>query len=73
MRTFVKHNKAGDILSICRTEFVPEEMETPFGVLQKGEFVLEIKESDAMNKMAAEEIHESHKVDTAKKKLIKKR
>lgn len=72
MRTFVKYNKVGDILSICRTEFVAEEMETPFGMLQKGELVLEIKESDSMKKMPSEEIHETHKVDTVNKKLVKK-
>lgn len=73
MRTFVKHNKAGMILSICRTEFVSEVLETPFGTLEKGEFVLEIAETDTMKKMPSEEIHEAYKVDVEKKKLVKKR
>ena len=73
MRTFVKYNKAGSILSVCRTDFVSKEMETPFGILQKGEFVIEIKEGDATKKMLLEEIHDTHKVDVEKKKLVKKR
>ena len=73
MRTFVKYNKVGDILSVCRTDFISGEMKTPFGELQIGEFVLEIKESESLKKLASEEIHDLYKVDTEKDKLVKKR
>jgi hypothetical protein len=73
MRTFVKFAKAGAILSVCRTEFVSPEMETPFGILQKGESAIEVADAGALEKLSLEDIHNGYKVDAAKKKLVKKR
>jgi len=73
MRTFVKFAKAGAILSVCRTKFVSPEMETPFGILQAGEFAIEIADDGTLEKLPLEEIHDGYKVDAAKKKLVKKK
>jgi hypothetical protein len=73
MRTFIMHNRAGDILSVCRTDFVSPHTATPFGNLGSDELVLEVADNNSVSKLTPEEIHDSYQVSVAKGTLIKKR
>lgn len=73
MRTFIRHTATGEILSVCRTEFVSPQMATPFGDVGPGEAVLEVTDSKALAELKPEEIHESYEVSLGSGRLITKR
>ena len=73
MRTFVRHNAAGDILSVCRTDFVSPHLPTPFGALQPDEGVLEVTDRKGLAELTLEQVHDSYKVSVSTGRLIRKR
>jgi len=70
MRTFVKFDKEGNILSTCRLEFVPEGAEHPYEDLAEGESVIEIPSTEAVEGISCAEIHAKYKVDPGRKRLV---
>lgn len=72
MRTFIKYNGSGEILSVCRTEFVPPQFPTAFGELDASEKVLELSERDAVGQLASEIIHDNYQVAVDQGKLVRK-
>jgi hypothetical protein len=73
MRTFIRHNAAGEILSVCRTDFVSPYLTTPFGDVGLDETVLEVTDRRVLADLSVEEIHDSYKVSVSTGKLIKTR
>ena len=72
MRTFIKHNPAGEILSVCRTGFVAPNLASPFGELDPGEGVLEVTGIQGLAELRLEDLHDSHKVSVETGKVIEK-
>jgi hypothetical protein len=73
MRTFIRHNEAGEILSVSRTDLFPSHLTTPFGDLSPGEAVLEVTGRQGLAELNLEQIHDSYKVSVDTGKLIKRR
>jgi hypothetical protein len=73
MRTFIRHDATGQILSVCRTEFVSPRLPTPFGVLEPNEGVLEVTDRKGIAELTLETIHDSYVVSVTTGKLTKKR
>lgn len=73
MRTFIRHNEAGEILSVSRTDIFPSHLATPFGDLGPGEAVLEVTGCEEFAELKPEQIHDSYKVSVDTGKLIKSR
>ena len=73
MRTFIRHNEAGEILSVSRTDLFSSHLATPFGDLGPGEAVLEVTSREGFAELNLEHIHDSYKVSVDTGKLIKSR
>jgi len=73
MRTFIRHNAAGQILSVCRTDFVSPYLATPFGDLGPDEAVLDVSDRRDVADLKTEEIHDSFTVSVGTGMLIRKR
>ncbi|MBE9533361.1 MAG: hypothetical protein IMF03_00040 [Proteobacteria bacterium] len=71
MRIFVIYNRKGEILSVSKVDTMPEELEQPFGT-ESDELVLEVPAKKALLELDIIQFHEKYKVDSEKKKLIKK-
>jgi len=71
MRVFVKYNSTGDVLSVSRVEKMPPGMQL-YAERGPDEFVMELPPDAPQAKLELIELHEGHKVDVKKKKLIKK-
>ncbi len=72
MRIFVTYNQQGEILSVSKVEAMPDGLEQPFGTVSEDEFVLEVPVKKALSELDTVQFHEKYKVDSEKKKLIKK-
>jgi len=72
MRTFVKHAKDGEIMSIVQIDSLPEGFE-PWGILEEGEQVTEIELPARLEAMELHDLHDGYRLDMAKGKLVKKR
>ena len=72
MRIFVIYNPKGEILSVSKVDTMPEELEQPFGTESEDELVLEVPVKKELLELDIIQFHEKYKVDSKKKKLIKK-
>ena len=72
MRIFIKHDRAGEILSVCRTGFVPPNLASPFGEVGPGEGVLEVTGIQGLAELRLEDLHDSYKVSVDTGKVIEK-
>lgn len=72
MRIFVIYNRKGEILSVSKVEAMPEGLEQPFGTESDDELVLEVPAKKALLELDIIQFHEKYRVDTKKKKLVKK-
>lgn len=72
MRIFVKYNRAGEILSVSKTERMPDHVENPYAPLGEDESVLELPNKPEYAQAQALDLHGQYRVDVTKKKLVKK-
>jgi hypothetical protein len=72
MRLFIKYKKSGAILSVSKVDIFPRIYETPFGILEKGEYAAEFELTKELEKLECGEIHMDYSVDIKVKTLIKK-
>ena len=73
VRAFAKYSQSGEILSVIKTEQVPEGLEHPYGPLNAGEAVLEIPEDHPAFGLDVLQVHEGYRVDPHANKLVKRR
>lgn len=73
MRTFVRYNAAGEIVSVCRTDFISQHLATPFGDIGPDEGVLDVTDRRGLAELRTEEIHDTYKVSVGTGKLTRKR
>jgi hypothetical protein len=72
VRVFVKYNRDGQILSVCKVEVMPEEVDTPFGPLPEGEAVLEAPAGGEWERLEPLDVHAKYRVDVRRKRLVKR-
>jgi hypothetical protein len=71
MRLFVRYGKGGEIISAMKVETMDESLEHPYGWVDEGEEVIEVRPPKGAEAMDCDEIGQSYKVDLAKKNLKK--
>ncbi len=72
MRTFVKYNRDGEILSVCAVEVMPPDFETPFELLGEGESALEAPAGGEWERLEPLDVHAKYRVDVRRKRLVKR-
>ena len=72
MRSFVRYNREGEILSVSRVGVMPEGLNQPYAMLGEEETVLEVSPEGEFLQLDTIQIHEGYKVDIGEKKLVKK-
>lgn len=70
MRTFVKYNRDGAVLSVVRVQIMPAHVEQPFADLADGDAVLEVP--SPLVDVDAADLHNGYKIDVKKQQLVKK-
>lgn len=73
MKIYIKYNNDGEILSVMKAEVWPEEVETPFVMLEENEGASEVKVSKELEKLEGLEIMEAYKYDISEKSMVKKK
>ncbi|WP_298439058.1 hypothetical protein [Geobacter sp.] len=71
MRLFVKYDKQGKITSTAKVATLTEGVDHPYIDIGKGESVIEVPATKALETLTCEEIHGKYRVDVNKKKLVK--
>lgn len=71
MRLFVKYGSTGEILSVAKVEFMPEEMPHPFDDNQDAT-VMEFPMDPDLEELDCAEIHDGYMVNVKTRKLRKK-
>ncbi len=72
MRTFVRYNSGGDVVSVTRVEVMPKNLEQPYMDLGPGESVVELSEGSPHAKLDLLELHNEYKVDVKTKQMFKR-
>jgi hypothetical protein len=70
MRTFVKYNRDGVVLSVAKVRIMPAQLEHPFADLADGDGVLEV--SGPLADVDTAELHNGYQIDVKKQQLVKK-
>ena len=73
MRMFVKFDREGKIVSVCKAEVMAEDVEDPYGFVEERESVIEVEPTGELERESCLEIHEGYRVDVRKKKLVRQR
>lgn len=72
MRTFIRYDKNGKIISVAQVTSLGEGIEHPFFLTDETEKVLELRATDPIAKQDCLAIHSQCVVDLAKKRVIQK-
>lgn len=70
MRLFIKYDSNGEILSVAKIEFMPEEMPHPF-IDDPEANVMEVPIDSKLEKLECSAIHDGYMVNVETKKLKK--
>lgn len=71
MRTFVRYNHDGQVLSVSKARQMPEHVEHPFA-LDEGESALEVPVTSPLAALDVIQLHDGYHVDVKTKQLVKK-
>ncbi|MCL1872569.1 MAG: hypothetical protein FWF85_00445 [Clostridiales bacterium] len=71
MVTYVICNSAGEIITVCRCEELPNEIEREFNIPEGG-FIIDLTGQKPFETLEVLEIHNGYQADAKKKKLIPK-
>ena len=69
MRLFIRHNRAGEIVSATKANVLAEDLEHPYGDLAEDDSVLEVDPTAELEVLDSHEIGERYVVDVAGKQL----
>ena len=72
MRTFIRYDERGEIISVLKAAIMPGGAEHPFQLTGAGEGVIELKGDDPVAALDSLEIHDGYTVDVKEKRLVKK-
>jgi len=71
MVTYVICSSTGEIISVCRCDEMPDEIESELNTPEGG-FIIDLTGQEPFDTLEALEIHNGYQADTKKKKLIPK-
>ena len=71
MRTFIRYDAQGRIMSVLKAVIMPGTAEHPFQLTDEGEGVIELEPDDPLAALDSLEIQEGYAVDLKKQQLVK--
>lgn len=72
MVTYVICNSAGEIITVCRCDEMPDEMERELNTPEGG-FIIDLTGQKSFDTLEVLEIHNGYQADAKKQKLIKRK